>query len=170
MTNSTTAEGWLRKSNFTKLGEDPIQAIVRIKAARMQATLFISLRLKSYSQWFEGKKNEVSDALSRKYDRSNHELTPIIKLSCPTQVPSHFEIQQLPNKIILWLTAFLLKLPAKEQLREAHTRSKLGRGAAERNISNPLDSRTMSTSNNSHESNGTHSSEHLPWLSGKRGF
>ena len=171
MTGSTTAEGWLRKSNFTKLGEDPIQASVRIKAARMQATLFMSLGLKYYSQWFEGKRNKVSDsdALSCDNNRSDDELTLIIK-SCPTQVPSHFEIQQLPNEIISWLTALLLKLPAKEQLREAHTRSKLGRGATGRNISNPSDSRTTSTSNNSQESNGTHSSEHLPWLSGKRGF
>jgi hypothetical protein len=156
MTNSTTAEGWLRKSNFTKLGEDPIQASVRIKAARMQATLFMSLRLKSYNQWFEGKRNKVLGALSCNNDRSDDELTLIIKLSCPTQVPSHFKIQQLLNEIISWLTALLLKLPAKEQLREAHTRSKLSCGAAWRNISNPLDSRTTSTSNNSHESNGTH--------------
>ena len=128
------------------------------------------LGLKSYSQWFEGKRNKVSDALSRNNNRSNDELTLIIKLSCPTQVPSHFEIQKLPNKIISWLTALLLKLPAKEQVREAHTRSKLSCGAAGRNISNPLVSRTTSTLNNSHKSNGTHSSEHLPWLSGKRGF
>ena len=79
MTNSTTAEGWLRKSNFTKLGEDPIQASVRIEAARMQATLFMSLGLKSYSQWFEGKRNKVSDALSRDNDRSDDEVTLIIK-------------------------------------------------------------------------------------------
>ena len=93
MTDSTTAEGWLRKSNFTKLGKDPIQASVR---------LFMLLGLKSYSQWFEGKKNKVSDALSlsRDNDRNNEELTLIIKSSCPTQVPSNFEIQQLPNKII----------------------------------------------------------------------
>ena len=170
MTNSKIADGWLRKSNFTKMGEDPIQASVRIKAARMQATLFMSLRLKSYNQWFEGKRNKVLGALSCNNDRSDDELTLIIKLSCPTQVPSHFKIQQLLNEIISWLTALLLKLPAKEQLREAHTRSKLGRGAPGRNISNPSDSRTTSTLNNSHKSNGTHSSEHLPWLSGKCGF
>ena len=133
MTNSTTAKGWLRKSNFTELGEDPIQASVRIKAARVQATLFMLLGLKSYSQWFEGKKNEISDALPRDKDRNNEELTLIIKLSFPTWVPSHFEIQQPPNEIILWLTVLLLKLPVKEQLREVHMRSKLGCGVAGRN-------------------------------------
>jgi hypothetical protein len=28
MTNSTTSEGWLRKSNFIKEGEDPIQVTI----------------------------------------------------------------------------------------------------------------------------------------------
>ena len=75
MTDSTTAEEWLRKSNFTELGEDPIQASVRIEASHMQPTLFMLLGLKSYSQWFEGKKNEVLDALSCNNDRNNEELT-----------------------------------------------------------------------------------------------
>ncbi len=33
MTDSTTAEGWLKKMNFSKLGESKIQSSVRIKAA-----------------------------------------------------------------------------------------------------------------------------------------
>ncbi len=33
MTDSTTAEGWLKKSNFSELGKSPIQASVRIEAA-----------------------------------------------------------------------------------------------------------------------------------------
>jgi hypothetical protein len=79
MTDSTTAEGWLKKSNFSKLGKRPIQASVRIEAAPKQASLVMSLGLKSYSQWFKGEANEVLDALSCNYDRSNDELTKIIK-------------------------------------------------------------------------------------------
>jgi hypothetical protein len=59
MTDSTTAEGWLKKSNFSELGKSPIQASVRIEAAQKQASLFMSLGLKSYSQWFKGEANEV---------------------------------------------------------------------------------------------------------------
>ncbi len=33
MTDSTTAEGWLKKWNFSKLGKSKIQSLVRIKAA-----------------------------------------------------------------------------------------------------------------------------------------
>jgi len=98
MTDSTTAEGWLKKPNFSKLGESPIQASVRIEAAQKQASLFTSLGLKSHSQWFKEEANEVSDALSCNNDRSNDKLTKIIKTFCPSQVPSCFKIHWLPNK------------------------------------------------------------------------
>jgi len=76
----------------------------------------MSLGIKCYSQWFTGERNQVSDALSRDDDRSNEELTSVIKSFCPLQVPSHFEILQLPKEIISWLTALLLKLPVSTQL------------------------------------------------------
>jgi hypothetical protein len=38
MTDSTTSEGWLRKSNFIKDDKDPIQATIRIEVARLHAT------------------------------------------------------------------------------------------------------------------------------------
>ncbi len=50
MTNSTTSEGWLRKTNFSKLKEDPIQATVRLEVARMHATHYITLSIREYSQ------------------------------------------------------------------------------------------------------------------------
>jgi hypothetical protein len=77
------------------------------------------------------------DALFHDNDRSNNKLTHIIKTFCPSQVSSHFKIQQLPNKITSWLTALLLKLPIKEQLFEEHTRSKLGRGVTGKNTWTP---------------------------------
>jgi len=69
----------------------------------------MSLGIKCYSQWFPGERNQVSDALSRDDDRSDEELTSVIKSFCPLRVPSHFKILQLPNEIISWLTALLLK-------------------------------------------------------------
>jgi hypothetical protein len=38
MTNSTTLERWLRKTNFSELKEDKEQAIVRLEVARLHAT------------------------------------------------------------------------------------------------------------------------------------
>jgi hypothetical protein len=170
MTNSTTAEGWLKKSNFTELGKSPAQASVRIEASCMQATLFMLLGLKPYSHGFKGSQNKVVDALSCNKDRSDEELTNIIKSLCPLQVPSHFKIQQLPNKITSWLTVLLLKLPVSKQLSKAHTRSKLGHGIAGQSTWYPLGSKTMTSLKTSLESNNTPSSEPLPCLSGKQGL
>ena len=65
-TDSTTSEGWTRKTNFREDGEEPIQeATVRIKIARSHATRLLNNNIKDYSQWFAGKENDVADALSR---------------------------------------------------------------------------------------------------------
>jgi len=170
MTDSTTAEGWLRKSNFSELGESPIQSSARTEACRKLATLFMSLGIKCYSQWFAGERNQVSDARSRDDDRSNEELTSVIKSFCPSQVPSHFEILPLPKEIILWLTALLLKLPVSAQLSEVHTRSKIGCGDGGKNTPVQLESKKISSSKTSPEITDTSSSVRLPWLSGRQDF
>ena len=81
--------------------------------------------IKGYSQWFKGKANDVSDALSRDKDRSDKELTNILRQFVPSQLPEHFKIVQLPNEIVCWLTSLLLRLPVKMQLQEKHTMTKL---------------------------------------------
>jgi hypothetical protein len=145
MTNSMTAKGWLKKSNFSKLGESPEQASARIEAARIHTSLFLKKGIKTYSQWFKREDNDVADVLSHDNDRSEHKLTLIIKSCCLLQVPSRFKILQLPKEIISFLTALLCKLPVKEQMREEHTRSKLGCGEGGRNMPIPLALKMTST-------------------------
>ena len=168
MTDSSTSAGWLRKTKFqefTGVDANPVQASIRIEMARLHITLFLDAGIKEYSQWLPGWENNVADALSRDFDRSDDNLTQILHNTCPSQLPQHFQIVPLPNKISSWLTLLLQKLPMKEQLREAHTRTKLGGGNNSPSISTPLDSATTLTSNPSHGPNGTGSSEPLPWLS-----
>ena len=50
MTNSTTSKGWLCKTNFSELGNDPIKARVRLEVARMHTTHYITLGIREYSQ------------------------------------------------------------------------------------------------------------------------
>jgi hypothetical protein len=64
MTDSTTAEGWMKNLNFSKAGNDPIQALTRIDTARKYTQVFLDADVKGYSQWFAGKRNNVADALS----------------------------------------------------------------------------------------------------------
>jgi hypothetical protein len=129
MTDSTTSEGWLGKTNFSELKEEPEQATVRLEVARLHATHYIPLGIREYSQWFKGKDNVVADSLSPDNDQTDEELTKLFCTHCPSQIPDHFEIQPLPNKIVSWLTALLLRLQEKLQLREKHTRTKLRHGS-----------------------------------------
>ena len=104
MTDSSTSVGWLHKTNFWEIignDMDLIQAQVCIETARHHATLFLEAGIKEYSQWFLGKENNVADALSGDFDCSICELTKILHKTCPSQLPQHFQIAPLPNKISL---------------------------------------------------------------------
>jgi len=170
MTDSTTSAGWIRKTNFKEDGLDPIEATTRIEIARHHALLFIDNDIKEYSQWFEGKKNQVADALSREFERTDTELTDILRSLFPSQLPQHFEIVPLPNEISSWLTSSLQKLPVKEQLREVHTRAKLDPGVVTNCISNRSDLDMMSSSTHLQDPKETGSCARLPWLCGKQDF
>ncbi len=99
----------------------------RIEAARLHTSLFLKKGIKTYSQ-FKGEGNYVANAFPHNNDRFDDKLSLLIKTFCPSQVPSCFKILQLSKEIISFLSALLCKLPVKEQLREEHTRSKLGCG------------------------------------------
>ena len=164
MTDSSTSGGWARKTNFKEDGEDQIQATVRIEVARGHAKRLMDAQVKDYSQWFPGKENDVSDSLSRDDDRDVDELTKHLRTSVPSQVPKHFKIVPLPKEISSWLISLLQKLPVKEQLRERHTRTKLGRGGDGKLTVTPLESSKMSSSTISRNLKGSNSWEPSPWL------
>jgi hypothetical protein len=114
MTDSTTLEGWTRKTNF-KEDVDGIQATIRIEVACSHASWFMSHKICKYSQWFPGTKNQVADALLRDMDRTDNKLTQILLSHVPSQVPTSFKIVTLPNKIVSWMTLLLQRLPANPQ-------------------------------------------------------
>jgi hypothetical protein len=97
MTDSTTAEGWMQKLNFDESCKDPIQASVCTDTARHHAKLYMDANIKGYSQWFVGKLNNIVDALSWDWNHDDNELTSILCLHFPQQMPTHFEISLLPS-------------------------------------------------------------------------
>ena len=101
--------------------------------------------------------------------QTDEELTNLFCTHCPSQIPDHFEIQPLPNKIVSWLTALLLRLQEKPQLREKHTRTKLGRGSIGSPTAAGLDWKTHSWTT-SHAIQESSYLELLPWLCGKLNF
>jgi hypothetical protein len=59
-TDSSSASGWLRKSNFADRENEKVQ----LATARKLAELLILSECSLYSQWFPGKHNVISDSLS----------------------------------------------------------------------------------------------------------
>ncbi len=52
MIDSITMEGWMKKSNFVKPNNGPIQAKAYVDEARKYTSIFMSIDVKGYSQWF----------------------------------------------------------------------------------------------------------------------
>jgi hypothetical protein len=169
MTDSTTSEGWLRKTNF-KEDDDGDQATIRIELARSHASRFMEEGIREYSQWFPGIDNQVADSLSRDWDRTDDELTKILFTHVPSQVPSSFNIVPLPNEICSFVTSLLLRLPVQAQYSEVHKTTTLGRGDVGENTANPQGLGMTTSSSDSAAHNAHTSSVHSPWLCGKGDF
>jgi hypothetical protein len=170
MTDNTTLEGWLKKTNFIKDNEEPIQVTIRLEVARHHTINYLLGGIQEYSQWFRGADNNIADALSRDDDRSDNELTNIPCTHCYSQLPQHFKIVPLPNKITSWLTSLLLRLPVKQQLEEEHLRTKLGRGIGTQSTANVSDSDTTPSLMGCQDSTRSKLWAHLPWLFAKGNF
>jgi hypothetical protein len=55
MYNSTKAKSWMKKINFEKHSNDPIQATTRVNAARQYAQLFMDTDVNSLSAMMDGR-------------------------------------------------------------------------------------------------------------------
>jgi hypothetical protein len=166
MTDSTTAKGWMKKSNFSEAGDNPIQALTCVNAARKYAQVFLDVDVKGYSQWFAGKRNNFADALSQEWQRTNKNHTSILRSVFPNQMPNHFKILQIPSKISCWLISLLQQLPVSKRLREEHTTAKLEHGNVGQHTVSPLDAQTFSWIN-SHKMSEFPCLVHLQRLSEK---
>ncbi len=87
----------------------------------------------------------------------------------PSQIPNHFKIVPLPNKITSWLIALMHKLPMNQQFKETHPRSKLGHGEDGEGTTKSSEMAT-SSSNPSPDTSKSSLLELLPWLCVKDSF
>jgi hypothetical protein len=121
--DSTSATGWLRKSNFQGTNH-PLQ----LEAARHLAFLLLDARVILYSQWFAGKDNGTSDVLSRDTHLTAKALTKLLHSFIPKQVPPNFSICPLPPAIYSWLISLLRSQPLTKVLKKEPTRSTIWLG------------------------------------------
>jgi hypothetical protein len=156
-TDSTSASGWLHKSNFVDTEDENVQFMTACQLAN------ISIRTRSclYSQWFKGEDNIVSDSLSRDFHIPSSHLSYLFKSFVPEQVPFGLRISPLPKEIDSWLTCLLQSQPQKEQWLKEPTRSKFALGADSNSIYYQSASERMTTSTTSHDLKNTKYSEPL---------
>ena len=116
MGDSTTAMGWLRRSNFRAKDESDQEWIVKQDVARKLAELILDSELVLYQQWFAGSSNVVADSLSRDcYYMNINTHEKFLKTVCLPQLPNNFQIKQIPKEISCFITSILERLPVKKQ-------------------------------------------------------
>jgi hypothetical protein len=163
--DSTSATGWLRKSNFSD-NNHPLQ----LKAARHLAFILLDAGVLLYSQWFAGKQNGMSDSLSRDTHLSARELTSLCSHFIPSQVPPNLQICPLPHVVSSWVISLLRSQPPTKALRKEPTRSTLWLGRDGPNGCTPWNSSTTNTSKLSSLAPGLASSAPSPPPSDPRSF
>jgi hypothetical protein len=139
--DSTSATGWLRKSNFSD-NNHPLQ----LASARHLAYILLDAGVLLYSQWFAGKTNGMSDSLSRDTHLSVRELTSLCSHFIPSQVPPNLSICPLPPVVSSWVISLLRSQPPTTALRKEPTRSTLWLGRDGPNGSRPWNSLTTNFS------------------------
>ena len=74
--DSSTAQGWIRKSNFPSADESDPEINVKLQAARKAASILMEKEACVYSQWVPGDENDITDSLSRDLHSSDHQRFP----------------------------------------------------------------------------------------------
>ena len=149
MSDSTTAAGWLRKSNFKESEkESPEMTEAKIKLSRDHAMRLLKNNCKDYSQYFPGDDNDLADSLSRDHHLSDDTLTKLYLKFLPTQTPQNFKISPLPQQIVSYVFSILQTLPEQTQPQEKHKTSSLCRGQDGLNFLTNLDLERTSSSTN----------------------
>ena len=114
MGDSTSAMGWMRKSNFTNDDENDTDTISKLAAARHLARIVQESLSCLYTQWFCGEDNNVSEFLSREHHLSASFLTNLLSSSIPNQLPPDLNIAPLTSVIDSWLFSLLAKMPVNK--------------------------------------------------------
>ena len=123
LTDSSSACGWLHKSNF----QSPDQSF-HASVAEHLATIFMQAQSSIYSQHFAGRLNIIADSLSRDFHIPPQKLTPFLQQQFPQQAPTTLKIYPLPPTIISWINCRLQEMPAKAPEFQAQMPSSTGLG------------------------------------------
>jgi len=139
--DNTSAVGWLHKANIDQSKNLPL-----FLAARKFAKVMLSSESCLYSQHIPVVSNGVADALSRKFELSDDDLTSVILLSYASQVHPFFRIYPVHPQIVSWMTYWLRKCSETKELLKTQETKNQEFGRDGRNMQRPLDSAKISGS------------------------
>ena len=100
--DNSSSVGWLHRANSDESNNLPL-----FVASRKYAQILLSNNSCLYSQHIPGISNNVADALSRKNDMSDGDLTKFICSTYPNQVPASFQIYPVHQEICSWVIYWL---------------------------------------------------------------
>jgi len=151
--DSTTAAGWMNKSNFNDANP------AHMESARKLASILIESEGLLYSQWFPGIENDVADVLSRDFHIQDDRLTMLLHSFVPQQMHPDFHISPMPSEISSWVISLLHRQPSTKQSPKVPQRSKLLRGIDGNSTWQPSASATTRSSMTSNNQSETGSSQ-----------
>ena len=157
--NSTSALGWLHKSNFDDA--EPLH----LSLAWAMANLIMDHNSCLYSQWFPGNENNLTNALSCDTHLDDDALLTLLLSHVPKQIPEGFCICPFLLELISQITTWLHNLPASMESLGAPQQSKLATGTTGKHSSMRSNSMVTPSSLVSPRVRSTTSSQPLPWLS-----
>ena len=135
LSDSSSATGWLHRSSFG------VQKTNHQRVSEKITYLALDHNFMLHPEHIPGRINHVTDMLSRTFDCCDSVLTAKIRSLYPSQVPSNFQIYQLPTEIKSWLS---LVAPVRQGSSSGEsnppTRTKTESGEDGSSISNSSDS------------------------------
>ena len=108
-TDNSSALGWLHKSSF-----HPAEKNKHDQAARSFARFMIKNEHSLYAEHIKGSSNNVADSLSREFNFTNQQLTNLLHIAFPEQMPHNFNIKKVPDRIISWTISLLESSTSKK--------------------------------------------------------
>jgi len=136
--DNSSSIGWLHKASI-----DPTKNSPLFLAARKFAKIILTNNVCIYSQHIPGVSNKIANALSRRFDLNDEQLTSLINSSSYLQVHSSFRICQIHPEINSWMIYWLQKCSAMKESHRAQRIKKIGCGNNGLSMQKLLDSVMM---------------------------
>jgi hypothetical protein len=114
--DSTSAMGWLRRSNFREKDESDLDWLAKQSVSRKLANLILESETLLYKQWLRGEDNVIADSLSRDvYFLSPKSHENFLISTASSQLPPNFRILPLQEEICCFISSTLQALPVNQQ-------------------------------------------------------